>query len=131
MGERVAEVVDEHPPIPLRDPLLGRQSIRTALDQALAALLSDLRSSGLLDEVLVLVTTEFGRTPKINKNGGRDHWPKVGCALLAGGGMRTGQLIGATKIVNDVGYWLARLWMALVVRELVILGHAAVFVSSA
>ncbi|HEY8503973.1 MAG TPA: DUF1501 domain-containing protein, partial [Gemmataceae bacterium] len=39
---------------------------------------------------------EFGRTPKVNKNGGRDHWPAVGPALLAGGGMRTGQVIGAT-----------------------------------
>ena len=39
---------------------------------------------------------EFGRTPQINKDGGRDHWPQVGCALLAGGGMKTGQVIGAT-----------------------------------
>ena len=39
---------------------------------------------------------EFGRTPLINQDGGRDHWPQVGCALLAGGGMKTGQVIGAT-----------------------------------
>ena len=44
----------------------------------------------------VVVWGEFGRTPKINKDGGRDHWPQVGCALLAGGGMKTGQVIGST-----------------------------------
>jgi uncharacterized protein (DUF1501 family) len=46
--------------------------------------------------VTVAVWGEFGRTPMINKNVGRDHWPRVSCALLAGGGMRTGQVIGAT-----------------------------------
>ena len=44
----------------------------------------------------VVVWGEFGRTPKINKDAGRDHWPQVSCAMLAGGGMRTGQVIGAT-----------------------------------
>ena len=44
----------------------------------------------------MVVWGEFGRTPKINKNAGRDHWPKVSCALLAGGGLRTGQVIGST-----------------------------------
>jgi len=45
----------------------------------------------------VVVWGEFGRTPKINKQGGRDHWPQVGCALLAGGGMKTGRVIGSTN----------------------------------
>jgi hypothetical protein len=67
-----------------------------ALDQALSALLDDLRQRGLEDDVSVVVWGEFGRTPQINPRGGRDHWPAVGCALLAGGGMRTGQVIGAT-----------------------------------
>ncbi len=47
------------------------------------------------------VLVEFGRTPKINKNGGRDHWPKVSCALMAGGGMRTGQVVGATNRLGE------------------------------
>jgi uncharacterized protein (DUF1501 family) len=51
---------------------------------------------GLDKDVSVLVWGEFGRTPKINPNGGRDHWPPVACALLACGGMRTGQIIGST-----------------------------------
>jgi hypothetical protein len=66
------------------------------LDQGLTALLTDLRQRGLEDDVSVVVWGEFGRTPTINANGGRDHWPRVSCALLAGGGMRHGQLIGAT-----------------------------------
>ncbi len=74
----------------------GRDHI-PALDQALSALLDDLEERGLSDEVTVLVWGEFGRTPKINKKGGRDHWPRVGCAMLAGGGLRTGQIIGATN----------------------------------
>ena len=51
---------------------------------------------GLSDDVSVVVWGEFGRTPKINPMGGRDHWPQVACALLAGGGMKTGQVIGST-----------------------------------
>ncbi len=51
----------------------------------------------MLDEVSVIVWGEFGRTPLINKKGGRDHWPGVACALLAGGGIRTGQTVGATN----------------------------------
>lgn len=72
-----------------------------ALDQGLTALMEDLESRGLLDDVSIVVWGEFGRTPRINKNGGRDHWPNVGCALLAGGGMRTGQVIGATDRLGD------------------------------
>lgn len=72
-----------------------------ALDQGLTALVEDLEARGLLDDVSIVVWGEFGRTPRINKNGGRDHWPNVGCALLAGGGMRTGQVIGATDRLGD------------------------------
>lgn len=68
-----------------------------ALDQALTALLDDLEDRGLLDDVSVVVWGEFGRTPQINSRGGRDHWPQVGCALLAGGGIRAGQVIGETN----------------------------------
>jgi len=66
------------------------------LDHGLTTLVNDLDERGLLDDVSIVVWGEFGRTPKINKNAGRDHWPGVGMALLAGGGMQTGQVIGAT-----------------------------------
>jgi uncharacterized protein (DUF1501 family) len=65
-------------------------------DQALSALIEDLHQRGMLEHTTVIAWGEFGRTPKINKDGGRDHWPNVSCALLAGGGMKTGQVIGAT-----------------------------------
>lgn len=65
-------------------------------DQGVAALVEDLYERGLDKDVTVVAWGEFGRTPKINKDAGRDHWPKVSCALLAGGGMKTGQVIGAT-----------------------------------
>ena len=66
------------------------------LDQGLSALIDDLHNRGLDKDVSVVVWGEFGRTPKINNDAGRDHWPNVSCALLAGGGMRTGQVIGST-----------------------------------
>lgn len=67
------------------------------LDQGLSALVSDLHERNLDRDVSVVVWGEFGRTPKINRNNSRDHWSKVSCAMLAGGGMRTGQVIGATN----------------------------------
>jgi hypothetical protein len=67
------------------------------LDQAVSALVSDLHERGLDKDVSVVVWGEFGRTPRVNKSAGRDHWPQVSCALLAGGGMRTGQVIGETN----------------------------------
>jgi hypothetical protein len=66
------------------------------LDQGVSALIEDLRLRGLDKDVTVIVWGEFGRTPQINKDGGRDHWPQVSCALIAGGGLRTGQVIGTT-----------------------------------
>ena len=65
-------------------------------DQAISALVEDLHDRGLDKDVAVVAWGEFGRTPQINKDAGRDHWPQVGCALLAGGGMKSGQVIGAT-----------------------------------
>lgn len=70
-------------------------------DQGLSALLDDLRDRGLDQDVSVIVWGEFGRTPVINKNGGRDHWPQVACAWLAGGGMRMGQVIGSTNRLGE------------------------------
>lgn len=67
------------------------------LDQGVAALVQDLHERGLEKDVTVLVWGEFGRTPKINERAGRDHWPRVHAALMAGGGMPAGQVIGATN----------------------------------
>lgn len=66
------------------------------LDQALSALVWDLDRLDLLNDVTVIAWGEFGRTPKINNNAGRDHWPQVCSAILAGGGLKTGQVIGST-----------------------------------
>ncbi len=65
-------------------------------DQGLATLLSDLDERGLLGETLVIAVGEFGRTPKINEGGGRDHWSGAFSALFAGAGVRGGQVIGAS-----------------------------------
>ena len=65
-------------------------------DQGVSALVEDLHQRGLSRDVTLIVWGEFGRTPKINKDAGRDHWPAVNGALLAGGGLRTGQAIGST-----------------------------------
>ena len=65
-------------------------------DQGLSALIEDLYERGMDKDVAVVAWGEFGRTPKINKDAGRDHWPRVGGGLIAGGGFRTGQVIGAT-----------------------------------
>lgn len=66
------------------------------LDQAISALLDDLESRGLLDTTLVALFGEFGRTPKINNNAGRDHWSNVFSVMLAGGGLKRGQVIGTS-----------------------------------
>jgi hypothetical protein len=71
------------------------------LDQCLSALIEDLDVRGMLNDVTVVAWGEFGRTPRINGQAGRDHWPQVSCALLAGGGMRTGQVIGATNRLGE------------------------------
>ncbi|MBX3448882.1 MAG: DUF1501 domain-containing protein [Planctomycetaceae bacterium] len=72
------------------------------LDQGITALVEDLHQRGLDQDVSVIAWGEFGRTPRINKDGGRDHWPQVSCCLMAGGGMRTGQVIGSTNRLGEV-----------------------------
>ena len=72
------------------------RQLMPAFDQGFAALLSDLDERGMLDETLVIVTSEFGRTPKINKDAGRDHWPKVFSVALAGGGLKRGAVVGSS-----------------------------------
>jgi hypothetical protein len=66
------------------------------LDQGVSALVEDLYQRGLDKDVSVVVWGEFGRSPNINKDAGRDHWPRVSCAMLFGGGMKAGQVVGAT-----------------------------------
>ena len=66
------------------------------LDQGLAALISDLDSHGLLDNTIIMMSGEFGRTPRVNKQAGRDHWPRASFFFIAGGGLKHGQAIGAT-----------------------------------
>ncbi len=73
-----------------------RDSLGPQLDQALSALLDDLQVSGLLQQTLLLCTGEMGRTPRLNEQGGRDHWTQAWSGLLAGGGLEGGQVIGET-----------------------------------
>jgi len=79
----------------------GREDM-PLLDQGVSALVDDLEQRGMLDDVSVVVWGEFGRTPKINNSAGRDHWPQVSCALLAGGGINAGQVIGQTNRLGEV-----------------------------
>jgi len=75
----------------------GMRASMPAFDQAYAMLINDLDQRGLLDRTLVMVSSEFGRTPKINKDAGRDHWPKVFSVVLAGGGVKKGYIHGASN----------------------------------
>ena len=73
-----------------------RDLLCPAFDQAIPALLNDLEDRGMLDDTLVVITTEFGRTPRINELAGRDHWPNAFSIVMAGGGVQGGQVIGKT-----------------------------------
>ena len=73
-----------------------QERLLPAFDQGLAAMLNTLSTKGLLASTTVYVTGEFGRTPRVNERAGRDHWPRAFCTLLSGGGIRTGQVIGAS-----------------------------------
>lgn len=72
-----------------------------SLDRALSGLIQDLSERNMLEETLVIVMGEFGRTPKLNSNGGRDHWPNVFSIALAGGGIRGGQVIGSSDALGE------------------------------
>jgi uncharacterized protein (DUF1501 family) len=73
-------------------------------DQGVAALVKDLDDRGLLEKTLVIALGEFGRTPKVNKDGGRDHWPGAMSVLMAGAGVPRGAVVGAT---DAKGYYAA------------------------
>jgi hypothetical protein len=98
---RVSNVWDNHAGYGIHGAQTGYDLLRSPvcippLDQALSALLEDLTQRGLLDDTLVVAVGEFGRTPRINATGGRDHWGACQSALLAGGGIRGGQVYGAS-----------------------------------
>lgn len=85
----------------LPDALFPGSGKLPALDRAYATLIEDLAQRGLLETTLVVLMGEFGRTPKLNAAGGRDHWPRAGFACLAGGGVRGGQVIGRTDASGE------------------------------
>jgi hypothetical protein len=97
----VSNVWDNHAGFGIHGAKTGYDLLRSPvcippLDQGYTALIEDLAERGLLDETLVVAVGEFGRTPKINKDGGRDHWGRCQSALLAGGGIRGGQVYGSS-----------------------------------
>jgi hypothetical protein len=69
-------------------------------DAAFSSIIEDLSASGLLDETIVIMMGEFGRTPRFNSNAGRDHWPRCFSAVVAGGGIRSGQVLGASDKIG-------------------------------
>jgi uncharacterized protein (DUF1501 family) len=80
----------------------GMEMLGRPVDKAVSAFLEDLEQRGLSDDVLLVVTGEFGRTPKINNRGGRDHWANLCTLAFAGGGLNQGQVIGRSARNNDV-----------------------------
>jgi hypothetical protein len=93
----LATYANRHP----GDPRSASHALIPGLDKALAALVGDLSDRGMLDETLVLVMTDFGRTPKINSTGGRDHWPNCFSVAMVGGGVNGGQVIGESDALGE------------------------------
>lgn len=88
----------------LRDGFSGAQTgvgLIPTFDQGFSALVEELNERGLIDETLVIAMGEFGRTPKLNTRGGRDHWPRVFSMVLAGGGVRGGQVVGSSDRTGE------------------------------
>ena len=79
----------------------GMNMLGRSVDQAVSAFLGDLEDRGMLDDVLLIITGDFGRTPKVNSRGGRDHWPRLCTLAFAGGGIGQGQIIGQSRLTND------------------------------
>ena len=82
----------------------GMNMLGSTLDKSLSAFMDDLAERGLSEKVLLVVTGDFGRTPTINKRGGRDHWARLGTLAFAGGGLKMGQVIGAADKRNGEPY---------------------------
>ncbi len=85
------------------DNFNGHASMVPKVDQAFAATIEDLVARGMLDNVLVIMMSEFGRTPRVNGHVGRDHWPEAWSLVMAGGGTKRGAVVGKT---NDKGTWV-------------------------
>lgn len=82
--------------------LKGMEMLGRPLDHAVSVFLDDLEARGMADDVLLIITGDFGRTPKINARGGRDHWPSLSTLCFAGGGLKMGQVIGQSASRADV-----------------------------
>ena len=90
--------------VPLRDGYTGAKvgvGLIPTFDQAVSALIEDLNDQGLLDQTLVIAMGEFGRTPKVNTRGGRDHWPRVYSVMLCGGGLPQGIVLGSSDRIGE------------------------------
>jgi hypothetical protein len=102
-GCRFVSIENGHWDTHRKNTMSLRDLLVPSLDQGVAALLSDLSQRGMLDSTLVVVTTEFGRSPRINEMAGRDHWPGAFSIVMGGGGLKTGQVVGATdKIAASI-----------------------------
>ncbi len=91
---------DIHGSAPFSPIACYRDLVGPMFDMAYSSLLEDLKQRGLLDNTLVVATGEFGRTPKINPAGGRDHWPQCWTMLMAGGGVKGGRVVGASDEIG-------------------------------
>jgi uncharacterized protein (DUF1501 family) len=90
--------------VPLREGYSGAKigvGLIPTFDQAVSALIEDLSDQGLLDQTLVIAMGEFGRTPKVNTRGGRDHWPRVYSVMLCGGGLPQGIVLGSSDRIGE------------------------------
>ncbi len=102
-GCRFVSVENGHWDTHRKNTMSLRELLCPAFDQAIPALLNDLSDRGMLEKTLVVITTEFGRTPRINQLAGRDHWPNAFSILMAGAGVQGGQVIGSSdKIAGEV-----------------------------
>jgi len=79
-----------------------RNTLLPPMERAVSTLLDDLEERGLLDTTLVAMFGEFGRTPKINAQGGRDHWAEVCSVMMAGGGLKKGVVVGSSTKAGDL-----------------------------
>jgi uncharacterized protein (DUF1501 family) len=78
------------------------KNLAPKVDQAVAAFLDDVKDRGLSDDILLVITGEFGRTPRINGGAGRDHWAPLSTLALAGGGLRMGQVVGESNAKAEI-----------------------------
>jgi uncharacterized protein (DUF1501 family) len=85
---------DMHADVNNPDMKSGMEMLGPTLDQAASAFLEDVEARGLSEKILLVITGDFGRTPKLNNRGGRDHWANLGTLAFAGGGLKMGQVIG-------------------------------------